>query len=318
MSFSLGATELKAFNLITLSSAGVTVNELAVSLGVSKSFCSKIVAKLKTSDLLDIKNSGKNKLTHVSNSAVASALKQLISLNSHVDFGFVLTSSGVKVLIALSSVNCSAKQISAVTGMSLITTRRTITKLLNLGVLKKPRHSLFSITLPGLKEFVAILASNLAQKKIKVNGSVLTFGAECLIRTRQLIGKIALSTGLSAFYKYGVEIVETKEKDYYFNLFAEVKNIKMEEAIVHALARARLINSYREVSYALLVIGKNYKKFKLELFKETAACFGIEKQALNYFEFVKNTLLEVKSDIREDFLPDEDEFKKLLIQYEVI
>ena len=130
-------------------------------------------------------------------------------------------------------------------------------------------------------------------------------------------------TGLSVFSNYGVKLIETDFKDYYYNLLKPVKKLSLEEVLIHALVRLMLVSSSREISYTLLVIAKNRKKLNEKRFLETARDWGVESSAKQCIEFVNAVLVgkEVAKQavnfgmgVELPAFPDVVEFNELLTQ----
>jgi hypothetical protein len=138
------------------------------------------------------------------------------------------------------------------------------------------------------------------------------------------IPRFAKPTGLSVLNEFGVRVIQTDFKDYYYNVFGVVGKPSLEEAVVHVLLRSTLSASAREASYALLALQKNKKKVNAKKLLVAASDLGVEqvaRQALDFVDaFTENR--EIKWLIGEDFprvegpvFPSFEEFKELVKQY---
>ncbi|MFH0713923.1 MAG: helix-turn-helix domain-containing protein [Candidatus Micrarchaeota archaeon] len=347
MELSLGKTEIGAFQALCTMQEECTVNKLAKELNRSKSFVSREAKSLADKGLIEIQRSGKKKILIISRGQHAVALRELMASNSHVPFTEVLSGSTIAVLTGLLYQPASVDTIARLTFTPKITVRRNLLRLLNLGVITRHQRKARSLTtesqsqrhcahkheyavaLHGLSEFIQKYAAFAVQtSRANITGSLFVRRTSGLIRTNaNNIPNFMVQTGLSVFNKYGIGIVQTDFKDYYFNVLETlVKKLTLEEVLVHALVRTTVISSSREVSYVLLVIAKNRKKLNLNRFLEIAGDYGVESSAKQCIEFVDGVLSGkeipkplVDFGMRAEGLVflDQNEFMELLKQYDV-
>jgi hypothetical protein len=133
-------------------------------------------------------------------------------------------------------------------------------------------------------------------------------------------------TGISVFHHYGIKIIQTDSRDYYFNAFDEKPGPpSMEDAVVHALTWTVMNSSARETAYAMLVIFKNWEKFDRVAFEKTAAEWGVPSIAQRCITLVEafvqgkqwpEPLIQNFPRVEGPIFPTWEEFGELVKQYE--
>ncbi|MFH1200603.1 MAG: MarR family transcriptional regulator [Candidatus Micrarchaeota archaeon] len=328
MLFGLRRNEILAFCELCRAGGGqVTIGGLAESLGWSKSVASRAANGLAGKGLAQLRRDGQRKLLAVSKSANAvAALKELLAAYPHIAFQDLLAGSSMRVLCGLLFAPASVAAVAMRGRLPQITVRRVLAKLLERGLVGRRRPGEYSIALPGLSGFVlAYCAFAVDAARGAVFGSLIVRGANGLLRTSSpAVPKSMVLTGVSVFGKYGIGIVATDYRDYYFNAFGKPGKPGVEEAVVHALLRSTVMASGREVSYALLVLCKNRKRIDGGRLLECARDFGVESDARQALEFVdcvlsgrpvRKPLVDFGNRVEGPLFPGEEEFKELVRQY---
>lgn len=324
--FGLRGGEVVAFGELCNRVEPITVGGLAASLGWSKSAVSRAVSGLASKGLAEVQRTGRSKRVLPSKTAHSAALKELLASYPHVAFDELLAGSALRVLSGMIFAPASVVQIARRSFTPEITVRRVLAKLLERGLIFRRRQGAYEIALQGLDEFVqAYAAISLEAERSGVSGSLIVRGANGLLRTSSpSVPKSMVLTGLSAFGRYGVSVVQTDFRDYYFNAFGKPHRLGIEEVVIHAILRSTAVSSGREVSFALLVLYKNRKKINEVRLFECAGDFGAEYAVKHSWEFVDcvisgkpvpKSLADFGSKTGGPLLPDAEEFRELVRQY---
>jgi len=321
----LQRSELQAFKALCLKeNEGVSIIGLASSLGKSKSFTSRVVGSLVETGFVELTRQGKKKTVKISPSQHAVMLRELLVSNPHVAFEEVLQGAAVQVLTGLLYSLASVEAISASTSSPEVTVRVVLRRMLDRGIVARQKPGVYSIVLPRLRDFIVSYTRFAVEaRRTGVHGSLIIRGAFGLIRTSDgVVPGFMVPTGLSVFGNYGVKLIQTDFKDYYFDVLKPVKRLSLEEVLVHSLVRATLVSSSREVSYVLLVIAKNRKKLNQQRFFDVARQYGVESTAKQCVGFVGAVIAGKEApkplvviDEASAF-PDQKEFMELLRQYD--
>ncbi len=327
MQLGLRRSEIRAFKVLCLGKKeDGSIVGLASSLATSKSFTSRIVGSLVKKGFVELTRQGKKKTVKISPAQHAVMLKELMVTNQHVALEEVLQGAGVQVLTGLLYTPASVEEISAISFSPEVTIRLVLTRMLDRGIVTRPKPAVYSIILPRLRDFVESYARFAVEaKRAGIRGSLIIRGASGLIRTSDRnVPNFMAPTGLSSFGGYGIKLVQTDFKDYYYNVLKPVKKLSLETVLVHSLVRLTLVSSSRELSYTLLVMTKNRKKLNTKRFLETARDYGVESSAKECIKYI-DTVLAGKEIVKPlvDFgirvegpaFPDEKEFMELMKQY---
>ncbi|MFQ5406299.1 MAG: hypothetical protein ACE5DI_04035 [Candidatus Micrarchaeia archaeon] len=323
----LGSSQLKVFRMLCgLETARREYGKsLATGLGVSESVVSRSLKSLAEKKLVVVSRSGKRNQTVVSDAPHALALKAFLAASPHVSES-VLAHSNIRVLSGLLFPNASVARVKRLGFLPEITVRRVLCKLLDAGVVGRRSPTDYYILLPGLKKAVGEYVSfAVMQSGQDVPGSLVVRGPFGFLRTTsaERASSLMKPTGLSVLNKFGVEIVQTDFKDYYYNVFGTVKKPGLEKAVVHALLRSTALPSAREASYALLALYKNRGNVDKEKFLAIAGDLGVESIARQALVFVKAfaggrkapAWLEEDFQTAEGLFPVVEDFRELVTQY---
>lgn len=326
MQFGLRRNEIIAFSQLCRQETPVTIGVLGQSLGWSKSVASRTANGLASKGLADLQRNGRTKFLTLSKSAHALALKELMASNEHVALQDLLAGSTMRVLSGLLYPPASVNDMARRTQTPQITVRWVLSRLLERGLVVRHKAGAYSMALPGLREFVeAYCFFAVDQRRSGVSGSLIVRGGTGLLRTSsQRVPEFMVLTGVSVFGDFGVGLVETDSRDYFYGAWGKPVNPNLEEAVVHALVRSTLRASEREVAYALLVLYKNRTKVNDARFLELAGDFGVSGKAQQGLEFVDcvlsgrpvpRPLFDLGTRVEGPLFPDEGEFKELVKQY---
>jgi hypothetical protein len=253
-------------------------------------------------------------------------LKELIEANPHVEFESLLDGATLQALSGFIPGPASVHSASISSFTPEVTERRVVSMLVERAVLQKTGHGKYEIRLPRLKEFVEawLLQEIELNRRREVPGSLIVSGPHGLLRsTKQDVPTYMVRTGLSVFHEYGVSLNFDFE-DYYFNAFLNTQiNLGMEEHLIHSLLRSTLLSSGREVSYALLVMFKNWAKLDAEKFLEYGQMLGVSSASERSLEFIKvfneggpTMPLAYGRLVEGPVFPSREEFLELVKQYE--
>ena len=290
MNWSLGSSELTVFHALCGAEGERQAHGkgLAAKLGLPQSAVSRCLKSLAEKKLATVSRNGKRNDAAVSDAPHALALKEFFAANPHVE-PKILAHSGMRALSGLLFPGASVARVKKTGFLAEITARRALSKLRDAGVVGRKSPTNYFLLLPGLEKAVGEYVSFAATQAAKgAPGSVIAKGPYGLLRTSsENVPGLMQPTGLGALQEFGVKIIQTGFKDYYYNVFGQVKKPGLEEAITHALIRAASINSTRETSYALLALHKNRGKIGEETFLAAAGDLGAETTARQALDFAK-------------------------------
>ncbi|MFH0973805.1 MAG: hypothetical protein V1817_03405, partial [Candidatus Micrarchaeota archaeon] len=304
---------------------------LAVRVGAPESVVSRALKALSEKKLVVVSRNGKRNSVVVSDAPHAMALKALFAARPYLDLR-VLVHSSIRVLSGLLFPNASVARVKRVGFLPEITVRRVLSKLLDAGVVGRRSSNDYFFLMPELEKAVSDYVSfAVMQAKQDASGSLIARGPIGFLRTSAAsegIPRFMKPTGLSVLNEFGVGVIQTDFKDYYYNVFGVVKKPALENVVVHVLLRSTLSLSSREASYALLALRKNWKTFDEEKFLMVASDLGVEfvaRQSLDFVENFENSLAgreEAKPSIgvgfprvEEPVFPSFEEFRELVKQY---
>ncbi len=310
---------------------------LASRLDASESVVSRALNSLAEKKLVLLNRNGKRKNAAISDAPHALAFKAFFAARPYFDER-LLAFSSIRVLSGLLFPNASVARVKRASFLPEITIRRVLSKLLDAGAIGRRGSSDYFILMPELKtavsEYVSFAVTQVTQNALQnAGGSLIARGPYGFLRTSaagesiQRFPRFAKPTGLSVLNEFGVSVIQTDFKDYYYNVFGVVGKPSLEDAVVHVLLRSTLSPSAREASYALLVLHKNKKKVNAKKLLMVAGDLGVEQAARQALDFVDSfdsfvEGREIKSLAGEGFprvegpvFPSVEEFKELVKEY---
>ena len=330
MDFGFGPRELLLLKLLYSPGIGVgpySVSEAAKKMGVSIPVVSRVAASLAKKGFLEAKREGKRKIISLTSAPHSIALLQLASENPNSPLEAILSDSAIRVLSGMLNPPVSVEAISSASRTPEVTVRRTLVKLLEKGVVARPKLAEHRIVLPRLKEFIEEYSNSALRSRIAgIKGVLNPWWPNAVFRTTEPPKAFMAPTGLSVFHNYGIKIIQTDSRDYYFNAFDDKpKPPALEEAVVHALTWTVKNSSARETSYAMLVVHKNWKEFDKDKFDSAAKAWGVRSVAERCLELVEGfvngekwqePLINGFPTVDGPIWPSWEEFEELVKQYE--
>ncbi len=324
--FNLGSVELSALvALCGVSEGKLAVSELAVRMGADESAATRAVQSLEEKQFVTTVRARRKEVSR-STSAHASAFEALLALHPHVDFAEVLAHSSLRVLSAFTGRPCSVEKIARISRLPVVTVRRAVSKLMGRGILVRQTPGEYQIALSSLalQNFVQAYAVFAIRRKAW-QGSLICVGPNALVRTERALPFGFALTGVSVLHRFGVPVVQTDYRDYWFNLFVgSPLEPSLEEAVVHALARSTILSSAREASYALLVLLKNWAKLDKQAFLKAAEDYNVTDAVERSISFVQGFILGLPmpqppvqgfASRGGPLFPSVEEFRELVKQY---
>ena len=309
MNWNFGVSEIVVLNEV-LKEESSSVKALAIKTSLSGSVVSRALNSLSGKGMIVLRR-GKTKTASVSDAPHAQAFKSLFLTYPYIDFS-ILSHNNMRVLSGLVFPNASVARVERTSVIPQPTIRRILSSLLQKALVGRKSINNYFITLPELQNAVIEYSSFIVRKN-SVAGSLITRGFHGFLRTNSAkIPELMKPTGLSVLNRFGIGIIQTDFKDYYYHAFKKVKNPSIEEVIIHALIRAEHSNNSRENSYALLALHKNFGKINVGKFLEVAGALNAILIARRSLEFVKGFAVE------KQYLNESKslEFRELVEQYE--
>lgn len=284
MHFGFGPRELLMLQLFYSPDSthnSYSISDAARKMGVSVPVVSRVASSLEKKGFFEIRRAGKRKVISFSNAPHVTALIQLTTESQHVELEKVLSDSAVRVLSGMLNPPVSVGTISRIARTPEITVRRMLSKLLEKGVVARPKRSEYRIILPRLQDFIEEYSKHVLRGKIAgMRGVFNPRWPNAVFRTTEQPKDFMTLTGISIFHKYGIKIIQTDSRDCYFNAFDDKpKKPMLEEAVVHALTWTVKNSSARETSYSMLVAHRNWEKFDRNKFVEIAKEWGVQSVA---------------------------------------
>ncbi len=321
MDFGLSKVDLRVLALLCTSNS-LSVKDIAVKLNISNAVVSRSVRSLFEQDFIVFTRS-RRKLVSLSGSSHASSFKVLVSFENHIDFSKVLDGGSLRVLSGLLYCN-SVREVSEVTSVPEVTVRRVLMKLRYGAIVFKKGVSDYVIRLDLVRNFVEVYCNYFLNNKIEgLNGSLICRGPLGLLYSKDNPLDFLVLTGTSVFHEYGIQLILTRQREYYFNLFKEKTKLSLEDVLVHALTRSVVEESSRSLNYVLLVLNKNFKKINKNKFLIISKKFGIKKEGGNCLKLIEDFKKgkEWSEELHDEFAKHKQffsrtEFQELVNQYE--
>lgn len=275
----LGPGEIRVLKVLS-EGKGTTVSGLAGKLGITDSVASRMLSKLEKKQLVSTTRSKVRSASFSDNSA-ARSLQELFSANPHVDFSKVISNSNLQVLSAICyRESAGMGSISRVCCLPVVTCRRCLSALGAMGIVWHRRGE-YGISLSKLGDFVRdysqlVLSLKIGGSKMR---SAAVAGPQAVFRMRKEDAAGLVPTGIQEYGRFGVNLILPDWADYYGHAFRNPPRPGLEKTVAHGLFANTVFNSERELSYVLLVIAKNYRRFRWEKFEVIASDLGIFETA---------------------------------------
>lgn len=280
-------------------------------MGISLSWVSELVGTLREKGFVEVARRKKKKLVFFADTKHAQLIKDLLGRHSYMEFPGILSGKAINILWLMDK-DRSISEISNTLRVYRASAYRTLTKLLNRGVIRKrnARYSLnpdFSI----LNEFARETIHYHNRKKAEKLSPGATIVWE---RLQEFIVKAPVVkevegfhlTGPSRLGDYGVPLLLTNTGYYFYS--EKTEKVDIYDVVVHTL----LIDprSTRYVTYLLILLAKN--KVDVKLLLKKAEVYGVNAEAKALLEFLKT-----KGKLRAEYFPTWKEFCAKALDYGV-
>ena len=234
-----------------------TITELANELGLSIYRTSTLVASLERKGLVKTEKRGKYKIVSLSEVKPAGLFRKLMSKFGHMPLDEILSGRSLALLAVIKCTPLSAHELCIKSNLSKSTLYHVIDKLSDYGLIGKKDGGYFLIERYKLfhefAEEVYELQNSIKAREFSEDSALIWSGVgEFILVTEAYRGKDTGNfhlTGLERFSDFGVDIIGTGRYHYYYS--EKVKELSLEEVIVHAL----LIDfSPRTILYSIVLL----------------------------------------------------------------
>jgi len=276
-------SELKILTLLSKRDE-IGMTELR-ELGFSPSRISQVMKSLKLKKLVKDTRRGISKYVSLSEAKHAALFRRVTLEYEHMDLNALLSGSNLEVLSAISCLHLkSRREICEKTLVSEYTIAKILKKLRELGVIVKDSIYYISPRFQTLKEFVTEFRHNLnldIAQEVSTDSLIIwecnhEFIIEC--KDEKSIEGF-LPTGISAFWRYGVQLFVSK---WHYLHSPFIKEITLEDAIIHAI-----LSNAENIIPTLLVWKKNEDKLDLKKLEKEARKYGILEKTRKIFHYIK-------------------------------
>jgi DNA-binding MarR family transcriptional regulator len=293
------------------------VKTIAVKTGLSEAVVSRAVTALSEKGLI-FSTRKKFREVSISEAPHAQAFRALFLSRPYIDFR-VLDYYNMRVLSGLVFGNASVARVKRLAFLPEVTVRRVIRVLLNKALVGRRGPAGYYIIIPEVEKAVSEYVSFAVRAAGKgASGLVVTRGFYGFVRANAVVPEFMKPTGLSVLNRFGVGVVQTDFRDYYYNILKKVKEPCVEEAVIHSLIMSN--SSVRENSYALLALHKNFDKINVKKFLEIAGDLNAVQIARRAIEFVENSSKKAEgleaSELTASDFPSFSEFSEMVKRYE--
>ncbi|MCL5011501.1 MAG: MarR family transcriptional regulator [Candidatus Marsarchaeota archaeon] len=312
MSWNFGVSEILVLREVVRQEKPSSVKALSIKTRLSDTVVSRALKELSSKGMVFSKRK-KTKIISISDAPHAQAFKSLFLTYPYIDFR-ILSHYNIRVLAGLVFPNASVARVERISLLPKVTVRRLLARLLQNALVGRKGSNDYFITLPELQSAVSEYCAFIARKNDDVPGGLITRGFYGFLRTDSArIPSFMKPTGLSVLNEFGVAVIQTDFKDYYYNVFKKVRKPCIEEAVIHALIRAEHSKNSRENSYALLALHKNLKRVNVVKFLEIAGDLNATQTAGQSLEFVQGFATKP---LMHDEISKNLEFRELVKEYE--
>lgn len=249
--FKLDGTELKIAKALAQKGDNITVGKLGGALGLHTSQVSRSVNSLAEKGVLSISRLGVSKKVGFSDTKHADLLRRLMAELAPLNPEKILGSSYLEVLSCLSFRKADTNDLLSETGLAVRTVRPILKELRQRGIVLKNKEGdgtyQISSRFSSIKEFVMEFRRYCNRKKAleMYSDTIVVWeqNREFIIRSSSAEEKEAegfLQTGISAFHKYGVQLLVPDI--YYYFYSPKNKNrkggeevLRLEDIITHTV-----------------------------------------------------------------------------------
>ncbi len=253
------------------------------------------IYRLQYLGLIEKRENGKNIQIQQANIPVASYLKNLLDGYPHLLNKGVFKDTTLKVLLSMLHDKCTAKFIAEIVALSIRNTKRYLSKLHKLAIIKRYKEAKISNEytwginrinnelinfLEAYEEFKALQIIQSADK----NASLIWLkGIEFLIKTQKNIQQSTFQkTGAAMLEKYGLKLLPGNN----FYIYSNRKLNIWDDAFLTVLSRKQDPTQLRYLAYLYYIKQPNQDEFKSKgkyYYKEAM------KQVIDLFQYNKET-----------------------------
>ena len=261
-----------------------SASQLADSMGVKRSFFTRITRSLEDNGLIQKTKLGTQKIVSLSTSNHAQTFKQLSDSKPDMKIENWLSGYAISILVTALKENTAVEESTTVeqildeTGCSSLTLYKWLNLMQNAGVLLW-KEGRVSVVEQLLKKFVSEYADNLQyliQQQAKGLNTSIRIRKHVVLRTDAKEVPIFFTrTGISALAEKGLEATLTSYGDYYFDLDQNKVELSVEECFTHAILMASL-KQHQDMPVLSIFFAKNYRKLDMRKLQNFAKVYAVE------------------------------------------
>ncbi|TKX72369.1 MarR family transcriptional regulator [Halorubrum sp. GN11_10-6_MGM] len=289
---------------------GDTISELATKLDHSESYLSRGVGDLVEKGLVYTERDGRRKRVVPSDSRAVELYQDLVRQYSHIDFPELLTGKTLEVLYYLDEPRTVA-EIAEQSDNYRNTVNRVLKRFRDRGLVGTDdgRYD-FNADFDRLHEFARQLTHHLHRQRLEAvasKGTILWEDYdEFLAQAETEIDANGFyETGLARFASFDLQFLLTDHRYYVYS--EEPDALSPAELCCHTLL---VDDGSRYRSYCLLLL--SHVDVDEDDLRTQAAKYDLEDKIIALLRY-----LETHGDVRDDRLPEWDEFQKLATEYEI-
>ena len=289
---------------------GDTISELATKLDHSESYLSRGVGGLVEKRLVYTERDSRRKRVVPSDARAVELYQDLVRQYPHIDFPELLTGKTLEVIYYLDQPRTVA-EIADQSDNYRNTVNRVLKRFRDRGLVGADdgRYD-FNADFDRLHEFARQLTHHLHRQRLEAvapKGTILWEDYnEFLAQTRTEIDIEAFhETGLAPFAAFGLQFLLTSHRYYFYS--EEPNALSPAEFCCHTLL---IDDGSRYRSYCLLLL--SHVDVDEDDLRTQAAKYDLEDEINALLRY-----LETHGDVRDDRLPEWDEFQKLATEYEI-
>lgn len=274
----------------------LSVGKLAITLGASKGFASRVVKSLERKGIIETKQEGMRKTAEISKADFAQRLSEMVRAEPYVPWEKVLSYSNMSTLLASVTGETDFER-----GLSSSTKWRALRNLSMHGLVSQTNKTVhYGTNNPKMNSFAGEYADHisrrLAQELLPPNAVVIwRKGYSYFFKVRNekpqrrkveddRIPAMQLhKTALSVYPSYGIKFIT--DDDYYYSEPGKRK-LPIEEVLLHTLLIDPSSQMY--ATYALLLIYKERAKIDLKLLSKLSSRYELTTNVKNIVEYIRS------------------------------
>lgn len=234
------------------------------------------------------RHGARNAVFRLAASPPALAFSELAGSYPQKDLG-VLSGASVRILLAIadSAPPVRVARLREYCRCPEATLNRHLAKLKNAGFIHAPSRGRVQFSrderVAKLRAFVRAFADSAAAeivRRLKGWSTTLRIRDDVIVKTgAEAVPADFVLTGVSAFPEFGLPLVQPAYRYCYFSLAgAEAHAVRLEEAIIHALAMTVLAESRGEIPYILMCVCRNWGRINWKKMDDLAERFRVASE----------------------------------------